>query len=729
MPVTTFARQEQNQRGYSSNEEYLFHELQRLDLLIQIKLLEKQNKGTCNPLDQFKGLVISDKEVAELLSDTSPSQKSALHLNKLEQLQTEISFNIQNAHQGCFLGLPAITRIFQLTPFEKDCLLVCLAPELDAKYDKLYAYLQDDVTKKNPTIGLILDLLCESLRERHHAIFNTNGLLFKYRLVASISSGEIPFVSRALKIDDRIKDFLIGYHSLDYRVAGISQIIAPGMADGDVVVSDEKHDQMREAARLHFTNEKTAEKNLLFFFHGPKGAGKKTLAKLICSDLGIPLIIADLGNIPEGQTLEETVWFLGREAVLHSSAVCLDGIESYACLPIPQLKSLLKSIETFSRLTFLLAEHFSLPRQSVADHVFVDMKFSIPDETTRIHIWTKYLKSHHPLMNQSEIETLAGKFNFTPGQIRDAVIAARNRAHCYSGSGSSCDNLYDICRNLSQSKLGNLAGKLATKRTWDDIILPPDHMAQMKDLCDQARFRKVVYGDWGFGNKLSAGKGLAVLFSGPPGTGKTLAAEIIAGELQLHLYKIDLSQVVDKYIGETEKNLKRVFSEAERSNAILFFDEADALFGKRSETKDAHDRYANIEVGYLLQSIEEYEGIVILATNLVNNMDEAFQRRLNFIIQFPFPDLKDREHIWRSVYPQAAPISEDLDYPFLAEKLKICGGNIKNIALTSAFYAARQQSRIGMKEIMRAVKREYQKMGKPLLHGDFIPYSDLLGDK
>jgi SpoVK/Ycf46/Vps4 family AAA+-type ATPase len=222
-----------------------------------------------------------------------------------------------------------------------------------------------------------------------------------------------------------------------------------------------------------------------------------------------------------------------------------------------------------------------------------------------------------------------------------------------------------------------------------------------------------VLDEWGFGRKLSLGKGVNALFAGPTGTGKTMAAEIIANELGLELYKIDLSSVVSKYIGETEQNLDRIFTAAQNANVILFIDEADALFGKRSEVRDSHDRYANIEIAYLLQKMEQYEGIAILATNLRQNMDEAFIRRLQFIVEFPFPDEAHRYHIWQRHFPPEAPRDEEIDYASLA-RLRISGGNIKNIVLAAAFLAATDGGRIGMEHMIQAARREYQKLGKPL---------------
>jgi SpoVK/Ycf46/Vps4 family AAA+-type ATPase len=254
----------------------------------------------------------------------------------------------------------------------------------------------------------------------------------------------------------------------------------------------------------------------------------------------------------------------------------------------------------------------------------------------------------------------------------------------------------------------------------------------LREIYEQVKHRSLVYEKWGFDNKIALGKGLNVVFAGPSGTGKTMSAEIIAGELRMDLYKIDLSNVVSKYIGETEKNLERIFTEAGESNAILFFDEADSIFGKRSEVKDAHDRYANIETGYLLQKMEEYDGIVVLATNLRKNLDDAFVRRMHFIIEFPFPEEEDRFEIWRRVFPAQVPLAENVDLRFMARQFKIAGGNIKNIALTAAFLAAGENQPynspvVEMAHLIRATRREFQKMGKLCTPTDFGPYFSLLG--
>ena len=346
----------------------------------------------------------------------------------------------------------------------------------------------------------------------------------------------------------------------------------------------------------------------------------------------------------------------------------------------------------------------------------------MPSYSLRKRLWIHYSKNY-PVESKADLPALANKFKFTAGQIEDAIhtgknLALLNRAENFS---ISHENLVSACKLKSNQKLSSLSQKIKPIYTWKDIVLPSDNLQQLKDICSYVKFKHVVFNDWGFGDKLSLGKGLNALFYGSSGTGKTMAAEIIANELNLDLYKIDLSSVVSKYIGETEKNLNKIFNEAETSNSILFFDEADALFGKRSEVKDAHDRYANIELGYLLQKMEEHEGIVILATNLLKNMDEAFTRRIHFQVEFPFPDEEHRLRIWKNIFPKEAPINE-IDFEFLAKKIIIAGGNIKNIIVSAAFKAAESSGKIDMKHIILAAKSEMQKMGKLLLPSDFGKY-------
>ena len=326
-----------------------------------------------------------------------------------------------------------------------------------------------------------------------------------------------------------------------------------------------------------------------------------------------------------------------------------------------------------------------------------------------------HLNGRSPLASDADAGALASKFRFTPGQIQDAVGGSwKSRPLALAGAlGHSRRKIFmpHVARSRTQSSTP-WREKSRPVHTWKDIVLPADALAQLAEMCQRVAQSYRVLGEWGFAAKLSTGKGVNALFAGPSGTGKTMAAGILANELGLELYKIDLSQVVSKYIGETEKNLDSIFTAAENSNVILFFDEADALFGKRSEVRDSHDRYANIEISYLLQKMEDYEGVAILATNLRQNLDEAFVRRLAFSINFPFPDEADRRRIWSGIWPDGMSFANNVDFDLLARQFKLSGGNIKNVALAAAFLAAADGGIVNMSHLLHAIRREFQKLGK-----------------
>ncbi|MGH9760307.1 MAG: ATP-binding protein, partial [Blastocatellia bacterium] len=315
-----------------------------------------------------------------------------------------------------------------------------------------------------------------------------------------------------------------------------------------------------------------------------------------------------------------------------------------------------------------------------------------------------------------QISELVSQFNLPLRGIRssaaEAVSFADPSAEPAETPSELGRRLWDACRVQSRARLEDLAQRIEPAAGWDDIVLPELQLRILRDIAVHVRRRALVYEGWGFGTKGERGLGISALFAGVSGTGKTMAAEVLAGHLRLDLFRIDLSQVVNKYIGETEKNLRRVFDAAEESGAILLFDEADALFGKRSEVKDSHDRYANIEVSYLLQRMETYRGLAVLTTNLKEALDTAFMRRIRFIIQFPFPDANNRREIWRRVFPVEAP-TDRLDIDKLA-RLNVAGGNIRNIALNAAFLAADAGEPVRMGHLLRAASAEYAKIGKPL---------------
>jgi SpoVK/Ycf46/Vps4 family AAA+-type ATPase len=383
-----------------------------------------------------------------------------------------------------------------------------------------------------------------------------------------------------------------------------------------------------------------------------------------------------------------------------------------------------------SWLVFLGTESAWSPGDSFTGHTFISVEIPTPDATVRKDLWPE-LAGGIGIAADVDWDDLAIKFRLTPGRMEKALETAVARASLRESPDAlvSRADLYVGCYSQSNQKLSILAQRIVPRHRWKDITLPANALAQLHEICTQLKYRRQVYESWGFSQKLSRGRGLCALFYGQSGVGKTMAAEVLAHELFLEIYKIDLSTVVSKFIGETEKNLSKIFREAEDSNAILFFDEADALFGKRSEVKDAHDRYANIEINYLLQRVEEFDGLVVLATNLRHNIDEGFFRRMQFAVEFPFPDQAHRYQIWKTHFPEQVPVAGDVDLDYMARRFALSGGNIKNVVLAAAFMAAGNSGQIHMSHLIRATRREYEKIGRLCTENEFAPYQwALVGD-
>jgi SpoVK/Ycf46/Vps4 family AAA+-type ATPase len=477
--------------------------------------------------------------------------------------------------------------------------------------------------------------------------------------------------------------------------------------------------RLRRLAQEH----RRPDVGLVLYFQGPYGVGKQTTAEALCQMLGVGLLVVDGERVlhNDAEAFATTVRLLAREALFQRAALYWSNFDALLGDDRrPWREALLRMLETRQGVTFLAGEAVWEPADALHTVSFLRFELPRPVYSERVELWKTVLDDAIPQAPDIDLQALANSFRFSGGQIRDAAATAHNLARRRDADHTlvTMADLTAACRLQSNRKLATLAHKVTPHYGWDDIILPPDRVQQLREICDAVKYRARVYDTWGFDRRLSLGKGLSILFAGASGTGKTMAAEVLAGALGLDLYKIDLATVVSKYIGETEKNLAGIFAEAETANAILFFDEADALFGKRSEVRDAHDRYANIEIGYLLQRMETYEGVVILATNLRKNMDDAFVRRLAVIVEFPLPSAEDRRRIWEAVWPPDTPRSPDLDLEVLARRFELSGGNIRNIALAAAFLAAADQGVVTMAHLMHAVRREYQKMGRVLVGGE-----------
>lgn len=719
-------------KAYGSSREHLADEVKRLELFLKLRMAKEQQPEVES---QYTGMVMLNREVYDLLgNDGSENCDENLLEDELAKLEEQIEKRLEaSRHKGIRLSLPHVSKMLNLSDFEEKCIIVCLAPELDRKFEKVYAHFQDNLSVQNPSIDMVLKIFATSEQERIslRTAFAPQAPLMRFLMEnrSDFMDTRVPLIARPIKLEDWAVNYLLDFEVLDERLVRVAELLPSGGQREDSVLTGIEENIVR--FMTYYSSHEEGKPRQIFYLYGPDGAGKKSHVMAVCRKLGYSLVVADMEKmLASDMSFTEMLQLLGRHAMLGNVALCFENFsilltedEKYQF----KLHLLMQMLTTFAPLTFILSQSSWSPALLSVQSNFIQIECPLPDERERKAHWERFGQSYK-LGQDINLEDLTGSFRFTQGQIQAALHHSESLA-VWNGAENGLigeEELYNACYAQSNRKLNALATKIRAVYNWDVLVLPPDQISQLREICHQVKYRPVVYGDWGFERRLSLGKGLNVLFSGPPGCGKTMAAEVIANELGLEIYKIDVSQLVSKYIGETEKNLARIFLEAETSNAILFFDEADALFGKRSEVKDAHDRYANLEISYLLQKMEEYKGIVILATNLNQNIDEAFLRRLHFSVEFPFPEKEQRKRIWQGMFPQSAPLDENIDYEFMADKFMLAGGNIKNIALNAAFYAAHESGAIRMKHIMLAAKREYKKLGKTFLKSDFDPYYQLI---
>ena len=699
---------------------HILDEVARIDVLVRAAVVRAR---ALVGDDVFRGLAVSDADVDTLLDRSigQPHWLSAPSLPHVGAMLEEKRAHIDERRgitreAGISLRLDVLAQRFGLTVFDVDTLLLALLPEIDTRYERIFGYLHDDIAQKQPRVDVVLGLLCSSLEERFAARkrFDPQSPLVQHELVhlfAPTSRTHTPLLSCAIKVDERILEYLLGSDDIEGALAPFVDKIFPTRSLDELLWPRERKEQLKN----FFVPPRTL--NMVVYLQGAPGLGKQTLAESLTSSWGKTMLLLDgrrlAAKTPDAaQTILRRVLREARlsEAVLYCDH--FDALLSDALQPLQQ--TLLDGLEDLPGPTFLAGSTPWEPTDVFNAKQFSRIVMPLIEPAEQVKLWKQALGGPEHLDATVDLDALVQRYRLGGGQIRNAAATARSSAsfRCPDELRVTMTDLSAACRFHANRHMSTLAHKVETTNTWEDLVLPKDRLAILREICNHVRFRDVVLNRWGFGRKLTSGRGVSLMFTGPPGTGKTMTAAIMAQELDMELYQIDLSGIVSKYIGETEKHLARIFSEAESSGAILFFDEADALFGKRTEVKDAHDRFANIETSYLLQRIESYAGMVILASNLSKNVDEAFVRRIQFVIEFSLPEENERRAIWERIWPEGVPRAPDLDLGFMAQRFEVAGAHIRNIALAAAILAAAENSAVTQKHLLRATRREYQKMGK-----------------
>jgi hypothetical protein len=601
-------------------------------------------------------------------------------------------------------ALDELCRLFRLSPFERDVLLLCAGIELDSDFAGLCASAHGDPHRNYPTFSLAL----AALPDPFWAALSPEAPLRRWRLI-EVEPGRTLAYS-PLRIDERILHYLAGLFYLDRRLAGLVQ---PLKARYQLPPSHQKIG--REFAATYVQGRSSGSLPVLQLT-GDETESKQAIAAAAVELLGLSLYRLPAAAIPsEPDEFEEFLRLWEREARLGQQVLYLDADDVD---PSDTVRYFLigRWIET-NPMSLILAGR---ERRKPAQHAVIYFEVQKPTAEEQVGMWESALGEQAGELN-GHLHRLAAQFRLDASSIEAVCAAAKGRLAANGQSQAASAELlgpalWDVCRAQTRPRLDDLAQRIEPAAAWEDLVLPEAQKTLLREIAMHVRQRVQVYETWNFAGKGRRGLGISALFTGESGVGKTMAAEVLAGELALDLYRIDLSAVVSKYIGETEKNLKRLFDAAEESGVILLFDEADALFGKRSDVNDSHDRYANIEISYLLQRMEAYRGLAILTTNLKDTVDRAFLRRIRFIVQFPFPDAAQRVEIWRGVFPKATPTT-GLDADRLAQ-LNLSGGNIRNVAINAAFLAADAGEPVRMAHLLRAARNEYTKLERPLSSGE-----------
>ncbi|NJK75297.1 MAG: AAA family ATPase [Microcoleus sp. SU_5_6] len=669
-------------------------------------------------------LMASIAVIEQILSSYVTDPENCLSSLKVEQARLEL-----RAAASAMPAPPALQELiigFNLSDFERDILLLCAGMELQQNFDVLCADAQGDAQLNYPTFNLAMSALAAP----HWNAISPDRPLRRWQLI-EVGRGKT-ITRSALRINERILHYLMGVDCLDEAFKGT---IEPVAISADLMRSpglslSGSHSTIASQIAVLWSKNRTQQSSFsldslpIVQLCGDEVASKVAIASTACEISGMKLAAISAMVIPTVTAeLNNLILLWQREAKLSKSALLLDCdvLESESGEKENAIAQMIANITSPIIIT-------TRDRRKPAKRPFITFDIHPPTKQEQHQIWQNALGELAPLLN-GQVEILVEQFNLNAPTIyavceeivsQNSEIAGAGFTDNLSTQQTSeinplpaiSDRLWNICRAQSRPRLDDLSQRIVPAATWDDLVLPETARQTLREIAAHVKQRTKVYEQWGFASKGGRGLGISALFAGTSGTGKTMSAEVLAGELQLDLYRIDLSSVVSKYIGETEKNLRRVFDAAEGGATILLFDEADAIFGKRSDVKDSHDRYANMEVSYLLQRMESYQGLAILTTNLKDSLDTAFLRRIRFVVKYTFPDAKDRAEIWRRIFPKNTPTA-GLDFVKLA-RLNVAGGNIRNIALNAAFMAADAGEPVMMKHLSIAARTEYVKLERTL---------------
>ena len=725
---------------YGSAREHLDEALALVQLLFERQIRRHWELGILpRILDEFSGTFVSGDEVNAILGAGGPPAPTADGQARIAELDREIAARSSmidarlaaSREAGAPLPLDRLRRCLGLGRTEERTLWVLVAVEVSSRMRALMRYLVNEASRVYADVGLLELLVYDDPRDRDRLVAELapDGPLFALRLVepggGRRAGDEAPFLLRALRVNPRVIELAHGLMRLDREVGRAAALISLPPPHDDLLMPPELIRQVDAllAGDRGPDGEPARGPAPLVVLAGPEGSGRKALAMGAARARGRPVLHLrgeDLAGWDPGE-LSRLARAAVREALLFGAMPLVERIDLLAPDPEKGLPDRMGALDAAlagfpGPVAGTCAPRDARPVSTARGLVMVDVQ--VPGEAERAALWRRALGE--AAAPGFDADLVAARYPITGGVLlRSAEAAARlasARGRAGGDPGVTDADIHAGLRSTLDVKLSGLGRRVTWRQGWDDLILPDDSLDEVREFIARVKHRRRVYDDWGFSRKMAKGLGLSALFSGQPGTGKTMVAGLIAHELSLDLYQIDLSRIVSKYVGETEKNLAELFDAAEAGHAILLFDEADSLFAKRTEVKSSVDRYANLEVNYLLQRMEAFGGITILTTNMDSAIDDAFRRRISFKVNFPVPEPEDRLKLWRVMLPAEAEVAPDIDFELLSAKYEMSGGYIRNAVLRAAFLAADEESPITMRHMMRAANLEYTAMGKVVSH-------------
>lgn len=693
--------------GYTSASDYLQDYLALLTLKLHREVILVRAQRGEERQESFLGLFISESDIDAILAELQGQLLEAipgeeLLLSRIDRLQTDIKSRLQAT--TIVLPVNELANLFGLNSLESELLLLALMPEIDERFGRVFGFLHDDVGRKFLSIALAEKLLisADKLLTEFRLLLNPDSPLRRFALLKLKDDDDMPLIQRGIKLDNRIVNFMLDLRQMDEKLLPVLDKPWFGRVQ---LEADACTDSAIELASLW------QENGLPLLLHEPPRADRDIWLMLFCSTAKTGLLTLSwqrLKYLDKAQA-QQVLTIAVREAHLSNSLLHVCGVDEQSPWLFAHLDTMMTSLVCVSVIEGINRNHFST---SVYELTLQEIS-----TLNRIACWRGAL----PGQVQLSAEQLSAFAERYPLPARDITELCQS-VSTDTLTASPAIALENKCRARVGQHMRNIAQIVSTRFNFDDLVLPAGTHQLLREIVSRRDNAHQVLHHWGIADLFGQADGSSVLFIGPSGTGKTMAASVIANAIGLDMYRIDLSAVVSKYIGETEKNLEKIFAAAALSEVVLFIDEADALFGKRSEVKDAHDRYANIETSYLLQKMEEHRGLVILASNFAQNIDDAFFRRFSSVIEFTLPNQQDRLLLWQKLEQLQAPLNDNIDLHFLAERFDISGGHIKNCIVTAAYQAAEQQEAINMQMLIRAVSREYAKIGKPISRNHFGDY-------